>query len=236
LPKCFRNLIKLGVPSAIQQTAWNAGTLVVFFLLGRIEHGEVTALASITAGLRIEAIIFLPIFAFNMAAAVLAGNRLGLGDIEGARSVAKATALLCLSIITVPALLIFIFAPHISTLLTKDPAVLTEMTQYLRVNMVGMPFMAVGVSLAGALQGAGDTLGTMRIVITGMWVIRLPLILVAIYWLHAGAVGVWWSMTGSVAVMCALFVRRFYGGDWTTASIDKRNNTMLWESCLEKSR
>jgi Na+-driven multidrug efflux pump len=85
------------------------------------------------------------------------------------------------------------------------------------------------------LQGAGDTVGTMRIVFIGMWLVRIPLILVAIYWLRTDALGVWWSMTGSVVFMCALFVRRFYGGAWTTASVDKRNHTMLWESCLKKS-
>lgn len=233
MARCIRNLVRLGVPSAMQQTAWNAGTLVVYFLVGRIAEGEITALAAMTGGLRVEAIIFLPIFAFNMAAAVLTGNRLGAGDVEGARSGAKAAALLCLLIIALPAAAIFVLAPQLSTLLTTDPAVLEEMTRYLRVNMVAVPFMAIGITLSGALQGAGDTFYTMRIVFTGMWLVRIPAILVVIYLLHTGAWGVWWTMCLSIAVMCALFVRRFRGNAWTAASVDKVNNTMFWEACVK---
>jgi multidrug resistance protein, MATE family len=229
---CIRNLVKLGVPTALQQTAWNVGTLMVYFLVGRLQGNEITALAAMTAGVRIEAIIFLPIFALSMASAVLTGNRLGAGDVAGARSGAKVTALLCLAIIFLPATCIFILAPQISALLTQDPPVLQEMTRYLRINMIGMPFMAIGVTLSGALQGAGDTFATMRIIFTGMWLLRIPFILGAIYILQTSALGIWWSMTVSIVIMCGLLANRFRGNAWIKASVDKTTNTMLWEACL----
>lgn len=230
---CIRNLLKLGIPSALQQTAWNAGTLVVYFLVARLHQGEITALAAMTAGVRIEAIIFLPVFALNMAAAVITGNRLGAGDSMGARKGARATATLCLGIIIIPAMLMFIFAPQISRLLINDPSVFDEMTRYLRINMLGMPFMAIGISLSGALQGAGDTFGTMRIIFTGMWLIRIPLILSAIYWLQTNATGIWWAMTASMIIMCVLLIIRFRGEKWIRASVDKKTKAMLWQGCLE---
>ena len=232
---CLKNLIKLGVPTALQQTAWNTGTLVVYFLVGQLAMGQITALAAMTAGLRIEALIFLPIFAFNMACAVLTGNRLGAGDITGARTGAKAAALLCLAMIIVPAFLIFVFAPFVSGLLSSDPEVLEEMTRYLRINMLGMPFLAVGITLGGALQGAGDTLGTMRIIFTGMWVIRIPLILLVMHVFRAGAMAIWWCMTFSTIIMCGLLVNRFHGNAWMAASMDKKTKAMLWEACLGKT-
>jgi Na+-driven multidrug efflux pump len=236
LYRCMANLVKLGIPPALQQTAWNAGTLVIYFLVGQMEGGQITALAAMTAGLRIEAIIFLPIFALNMAAAVLTGNRIGAGDVAGARSGAKATAALCILIIFVPTLVIFIFAPWFSTFLTSDPAVLEEMTRYLRINMIGMPFMAIGVTFSGALQGAGDTYATMRIIFIGMWLLRIPFVLAAIHVLHIGATGVWWAMTASIILMCGLLIQRFRGEAWTKASVDKKNKTMLWEACLDRDR
>jgi len=232
LPRCLKNLIKLGIPTALQQTAWNAGTLVVYFLAGQLEVGQITALAAMTAGVRVEAIIFLPVFALNMASAVLTGNRLGAGDVAGARSGAKATTTLCLAIILLPALGIFIFAPHISSLLTQDRTVLDEMTRYLRVNMMGVPFLAVGITLSGALQGAGDTFGTMKIIFAGMWIFRIPLILFVIHVLHTDALGIWISMTASMMVMCIMLAHRFRGDNWTRASVDKETKTMLWEACL----
>ncbi|MBI5571450.1 MAG: MATE family efflux transporter [Desulfomonile tiedjei] len=236
MSRCMRNLIKLGLPSALQQIAWNAGTLVVYFLVGGLQHGEITALAAMTAGLRIEALIFLPIFAFNMASAVLTGNRIGARDVDGARSGAIVTAALSLSITLLPSLAVFVLAPWISTLLTDDSAVIAEMSRYLRINMIGMPFFAVGVALSGALQGAGDTLATMRIIFTGMWGVRIPLILFVTYVLGAHAAGVWWCLTTSLILMCGLLVLRFRGDYWTTASIDTQSNKLLWEACLGRAR
>jgi multidrug resistance protein, MATE family len=232
---CLRNLVKLGVPTALQQIAWNAGTLVVYFLVGQLEGGQITALAAMTAGVRIEAIIFLPIFALNMAAAVLTGNRIGSGDIAGARSGGTVTAGLCLTIILLPACAIFILAPWLSSFLTDDPAVLAEMTRYLRINMLGMPFLAVGVTLSGALQGAGDTFATMRIIFTGMWLIRIPLILAVIHLFSGTATRIWWCMTGSIILMVVLLIRRFRGDAWTKASMDAKTKTLLWEACLSPS-
>ncbi len=230
--KCLKNLVRLGVPTALQQTAWNAGTLVVYFLITRLEGSQVTALAAITAGVRVEAIIFLPIFAFNMAAAVVTGNRLGAKDFSAAKAGAKVTALLCVSIIIVPTAAIYIFAPEISGFLTADPAVLEEMTRYLRINMLAEPFLALGISLAGALQGAGDTFGTMRIIFASMWLFRIPFIVFAIYALKISPTGIWWCMATSVLIMCGLLVHRFHGDKWIYASMDKTKKTMLWESCL----
>ena len=229
---CIMNLLKLGIPTVLQQTAWNVGTLVVYFLIGKLQGGEITALAAMTAGVRIEAIIFLPIFAFNMASAVLTGNRIGAGDVAGARSGAKATATLCLLIILVPSVIIGTFAPELSAGLTQDRAVLEEMTRYLRINMVSMPFLAIGISLAGAIQGAGDTYASMRMIFAGMWLLRIPLILSAIYFIGAGAIGIWWAMTNSIIIMCGLFVKRFMGDKWIVASVDKTTKTLLWEACI----
>lgn len=235
LPGCLKNLLKLGGPSALQQTAWNAGTLVVYFLVGQLQTGEISALAAMTAGIRVEALIFLPMFALNMAAAVLTGNRIGAGDIQGARAGAKATAILCMMIIIVPAMSIFVLAPGISKLLANDPAVYAEMARYLRINMVAVPFMAVGISLSGALQGAGDTMGTMRIIFTGMWFIRIPFILIIVYVLRASPTAIWWAMTVSIVILCLMLANRFRGDAWITASVDKKTNTLMWEGCVKPS-
>ncbi len=232
---CIMNLLKIGIPTVLQQTAWNVGTLVVYFLVGQIQGGEITALAAMTAGIRIEAIVFLPIFALNMASAVLTGSRIGAGDISGARSGAKASAVLCLLIILIPSAVIFLFAPVLSGWLTEDYSVLVEMTRYLRINMIGMPFLAVGICLAGALQGAGDTYASMRIIFTGMWFLRIPLILFVIYYINSGAEGIWWAMAFSIIIMCGLFVKRFWGEEWTRASVDRKKKTMLWEACISRN-
>ncbi|MGC9029082.1 MAG: MATE family efflux transporter [Desulfomonilaceae bacterium] len=232
LTPCLKNLLRLGIPTVLQQTSWNVGTLVVYYLVGNIRSGEITALAAMTAGVRVEAVIFLPIFALNMAAAVLTGNRIGAGDIVGAQRGARVAAWLCLFIILVPSALIFVFAPEAASWLAHDQPVLEEMVRYLRINMLGTPFLAVGITLAGAIQGAGDTYGSMKIIVTGMWLLRIPFILATIYVFGVGPSGVWWAMTCSMVLMCGLFIKRFSRGEWARASRDKTQNKLLWEACL----
>ncbi len=233
LPVCIRNLLKLGIPTAIQQASWNVGTLVVYAIVGHLQGYGIVPLAAMTGGVRVEAIVFLPIFAMSMAAAVLTGNRLGAGTVQDARFAAKACAALSLLIIMGPALILFVCAHPVSGLLTDDPAVREEMTRYLRINMLGMPFLAIGMTLSGALQGAGDTVATMRVIIISMWGLRIPVILAAIHLFGAGPRGIWWAMTFSIICLTLLMAQRFRSGVWTTASLGKDQKTMLWESCLE---
>ncbi len=76
--------------------------------------------------------------------------------------------------------------------------------------------MALSLILGGGLQGAGDTKGSMKVIITGMWVVRLPLAFVLAFVLGYGARGVWIAMLVSMVVQGILMALRFYKGDWKT--------------------
>ncbi len=184
-----KSIIRLSWPAAMLQVAWNAGSIVLYNILGRLGAESVTALASITNGLRIEAIIFLPAFAFNMAASVLVGQNLGAGNARRAEEVGWKIATAGMIFVSAMALIVFIGARYWASLLTGDPAVLDETVRYLRINMFSEPFMALSLILSGGLQGAGDTRGTMWVIITAMWAIRLPLAYLLVLVLGGGGVG-----------------------------------------------
>jgi len=96
------------------------------------------------------------------------------------------------------AVAVFLGAEFLSSLLARDAAVIAETTRYLRISMVSEPFLAVNFSLSGGLQGAGDTRGTMWVIIVAMWLVRLPLAWFLSVTLSFGALGVWVAMTASV--------------------------------------
>ena len=213
-------IIRLSWPAAMLQVAWNAGTIVLYNILGRLGPESITALASITNGLRIEAVIYLPAFALNMAASVLVGQNLGAGHPERAEKVGWKIAQAGALLISLMAAVIFIWAESIASAVTKNPSVLAETTSYLRINMLSEPFMAVSSILGGGLQGAGDTKGAMWVIIVAMWVIRLPLAYIAALVLHYGATGVWVVMITSMAAQGLLMARRFHKGRWKTSGVD----------------
>jgi len=210
----FKKIASLGWPAALLQIAWNAGSIVLYNILGRLKDESIMALASITNGLRIEAIIFLPAFALNMAASVLVGQNLGAGNANRAAKVGWEIASIGVVLLSLIAIVIFIWAEYFASFLAKEAAVLEETTRYLRINMVSEPFMALALILGGGLQGAGDTKGTMWVIIISMWFIRLPLAFFLALVLDYGAIGVWVAMVTSMVFQGLLMARHFHRGRW----------------------
>lgn len=216
----LKKIISLGWPAALLQIAWNAGSIVLYNILGRLGDTSITALASITNGLRIEGIIYLPAFALNMAASVLIGQNLGAGNPERAEKLGWKIALTGVVLMSGMALIIFIWAKSLSSILTTSPAVLEETTRYLRINMLSEPFMALSAVLGGGLQGAGDTKGTMWVIIIAMWFIRLPLAYFSSIIMGYGATGAWIAMVVSMSVQGVLMAWRFHKGQWKRLKLD----------------
>jgi len=212
-------IAKLGWPAGLLQIAWNAGSIVLYRILSHLDSGSITALASITNGLRIEAIIFMPAFAMNMASSVLVGQNLGSGQHVRATQLGWKISLTAMGILTLISGIVFIFADFFASFLARDPAVLTETARYLRVNMFSEPFMALSLVLGGALQGAGDTRGNMWVIVVCMWLIRLPLAYGMAIGLGMGALGVWLAMVTSMVFQGILMALRFHQGKWRELEI-----------------
>jgi MATE family multidrug resistance protein len=215
-----KKIIKIGWPAVLLQIAWNAGSIVLYNILSRLGGKSIAALASITNGLRIEAIIYMPAFALNMAASVLIGQNLGANSPGRAEKIGWKIALTGVILISLMALTIFVWAKNLASAISKDPAVIEETTRYLKINMLSEPLMALGVILAGGLQGAGDTKGTMWVIVIAMWMVRLPLAYFLAVVLNYGAVGVWIAMVTSMNIQGILMTLRFHKGHWKTLKLD----------------
>ncbi len=207
-------IIRIGWPAAMLQITWNAGSILLFNILGRLGDTSITALASISNGLRIEGIIYLPAFALNMAASVLIGQNLGAGAPERAEKAGWKIALSGVFFISAMAFVFFLNARYFASLLAKNQDVLEETTRYLQFNMLSEPCMALSAILGGALQGAGDTRGTLKVIGICMWLIRLPLAWFFALVLQYGASGVWMAMVISMCIQGILMAARFHKGNW----------------------
>jgi Na+-driven multidrug efflux pump len=100
------------------------------------------------------------------------------------------------------------------------PAVLAQTTLYLRIMMFSEPFMALSLILGGGLQGAGDTMGNMWVILISMWLIRLPLAALLALVLGYGALGVWVAMITSMTMQGMLMARRFHQGKWKNLRVE----------------
>jgi len=210
----IRKIFLLSWPAALVQISWNASYIILYNILGRLQEGSITAMAAFTNSLRIEAIIYLPVFALNMAASVLTGQNLGAGAPERAEKIGWTISFSGVALVSAMALPIFIWASDISSPVAKDSLVLDETVRYLRIMMLSEPFLALSVILGGCLQGAGDTKGTMLVIVSALWIIRLPLAYLLAIVAGYGAFGVWTAMAISMCFQGIAMTVRFRKGRW----------------------
>jgi putative MATE family efflux protein len=213
-PFLAKRLLQLGWPVGLLQAGWQLGSLVLYAILGQLPLQAVAATAALTNGLRIEAILYLPAYALNMVAAVLVGSALGAQNERRAERSGWRLAGAGALVLSLMALPIFIFSRELAGLITPDPVVRELTHLYLRFNMVSQPFMAIGVCLGGALEGAGDTRGTMKVVLGALWVVRIPLAAGLALATPLRATGVWLAMVVSMVLQCFLMMHRFRKGGW----------------------
>jgi multidrug resistance protein, MATE family len=210
----MQRIFDIGWPSGLLQIFWQLGAMAVFLIISALPHNRVEILAAYTNGLRIESIIFLPAFAFNMANAVVVGNMLGKGDSRGAFTAGAVTAAMGVVLVAVMTGIVIFNARSIAAFLSKNDIVVSESIRYLYIAFISEPFMAWSVILAGGLNGAGDTRSVMAVIAVSIWIVRLPLCyLLGIYWGY-GAVMIWWSMNISLFVQAILITKRYFARGW----------------------
>ncbi len=208
-------LLKVGGPALVTSALWQTGYLVLYMITASLPSGSVSALAGLTAGLRVEALLFLPATAFNMTASVLVGHCLGEGDKAEARRLAVTILVIgCVSMSVVGACL-WPLRWALATFITPDPAVQEATVAYLSYNFASVPFTVASVILAGVFNGAGATVYPMWAFSISIWLVRLPLAWLFGHRLWMTASGVFMAMLVSQMVQALTLVWVLRCRDWS---------------------
>ena len=103
-------------------------------------------------------------------------------------------------------ILLYILAPFMMSLLTKDLMIQELGSQVLRIVAFAEPFYAANIVASGVFRGAQDTFVPSVLNLISMWGVRIPLslLLAPKYGLH----GVWIAMTIELIVRGLLFITR----------------------------
>lgn len=210
----FKKILDISWPAVLLQIFWQLGTIALFLILGLLPAMNIEIMAAFTNGLKIESAIFLPVFAFNMANAVLVGNALGKKEKGQAFQRGVITAAMGVFIAVILTLAVVANARIIASHLSGDSMVVNETLRYIFIAFLFEPVMAWGVVLGGGLNGAGDTKAVMAVVAGSVWGIRIPLSYLMGIHFGFGAPGIWWSMNISIAFQCLLITRRYLNKRW----------------------
>jgi multidrug resistance protein, MATE family len=212
-------VLNVGLPAGAQRLSWAASVFGVFFILSQLPH-PTAALASWTIGMRVEGLLFMPLMALSMAVGAIVGQNLGAQQYHRAHVAGWHVTWIGVGLMVVLSVPLFIFAEPCARLMSPHDADTIKITaDYLRINAIAEPFLAVNMILSGALQGAGDTRITMWISIFHNWIVRLPLAWFLAFNAHWAANGVWAAMAISVALSSLIVAWRFQSGVWAKTRV-----------------
>ncbi len=212
-----KKMASIGWPIGMLQVLWQLSSMVLFLILSALPEHRVEILAALTTGLRIESVIYLPVFGFNMANAVIVGNLLGEKRNDDAFRSGVITAAIGVVVVTVMVIGVILNARWIASSLSHNEIVIKESMKYIYVSMISEPFMAWGIILGGGLTGAGDTRSVMMRVALSVWLVRIPLSYIFVVLLGYGPVWVWWSMNISQFVQAFMMSKRYFEKKWLPA-------------------
>ncbi len=209
----MRRILRIGVPGGIDAISITLCQLAYLSMVDRL--GTVAAAAHGVA-IRVESLAYLPGYAFQLAAATLAGQYLGARDYPQARrSVLVTSAVSGTLMIGVGLLFFFGGRQIVGLLLGPEQIDVAEVAPtLLRIIAIAMPALGLMQVMIGALRGAGDTRWPLAFTFIGFLVVRLPLAWYLTERWQWGIEGAWYAMAADVLVRCGLIVGRFLSGRW----------------------
>ena len=205
------SLIRIALPSGLQQLFFAAGLVTMLWIIGRIGTPELAA-----ANVLITILLFaiLPGLALGIACTTLVGQALGKGDKDDAYlwawDVAKISgillAILGLPIVLIPDLVLSIFIHEAAT---------RELAYWSMLAMgFTMPIEALGFAFMHGLLGAGDARRVMLVSIGTQWLLFLPFAYVIGPMLGLGLTGVWIWQGVIRAVQTWMFIVMWRARKW----------------------
>ncbi len=187
--KYVTKIVKLGAPTAIERAIHSIGGNAYIAFIARC--GEV-ALAAHQIGIRIESFIYMPGFAFMVAASSLVGQRIGSGNISEAKEVCWETAKVATVVMALLGLIAAISSYYIVKPFSPTQEVAKLAAIYLILAGLSEPGLALAMTLSGGIRGGGNTIVPMAINAIGLYIFRIIPAAILIGFL--GVIGAWIAM------------------------------------------
>ena len=211
---CLRTAVKVAIPIAVERGILGAAQVTA---TGIISPLGTTALAANSLAVTAESLCYMPGYGIGSAATTLVGQSMGAKRKDLAKGFARASTYLGMAIMGGIAILMFFAAPLMFSMLTPVPEIRALGTEVLRIVVPAEAFFGASIVAAGALRGAGDTVGPSLLNLVSMWGVRITLasLLAPVMGLH----GVWLAMTIELTVRGILFLARLLRGKWLSKSL-----------------
>ena len=210
--KIFKKILKLGLPTGIQQALFSIGIMSIQSLVN--SYGS-DFMAGFNAANKIDTFAFMPIQSFANAVTTFTGQNIGAGRLDRVHQGTVAAIVMSL-IICVLALVIIPLGPFILKMFNSDPAVIDAGMIYLSNVMPLFILLSIVFTLNAVIRGAGESIIPMIGSLASIWVGRIP----SAYYIAASIGKEYLFYSYGVGWVLWLFISGPYylSGKWKTKS------------------
>jgi putative MATE family efflux protein len=218
VPDQLRRLLRISLPAAGDSLT---NVLCQLWFLGLINRLGAVATAAHGVAIRCEAVAFLTILAFGVAASTLTGQYLGARREDLAVRSARTAWTMGAILLSLLGVVLFTQGNAMFQLFLagRQSEVMAEGVAVLRIVALAMPALATINVLSGALCGAGDTRWPWLFTMAGYLLVRIPLTYLLTTTPAEGGYGMglrgaWLAMFVDLYVRAALMSDRFRRRRW----------------------
>ena len=154
----------------------------------------------------------MPGFGMGNASTTLVGQSLGASRKDLARSFSRITLILGVAMMVALAVIMYIFATPIMSILSVDPDVVALGARCLRLEAFAEAGYAISIVAFSTCIGAGDTKIPTLLNLISVWAVRISLAMLLTP--RYGLMGYWIAMCVELNVRGALFLWRISGNKW----------------------
>ncbi|WP_042679984.1 MATE family efflux transporter [Anaerosalibacter massiliensis] len=213
----LNSLVNLSFPAILEVFMNEGSRLVSSFWIAQL---GTLSYASNSITVAAESISFMPGYGFAIAATTLVGQNLGSKDVEKAEKSVNASIYYAILLMGIVGILFFAIPYPIMRLFSSDKETVFLASKCLRIGAFEQIPTAIGMTLSGALKGAGDTKGPFRISLVTNFLVRLPLIFLIVFVFKLPIIYIWVATNIQYLVEATLMTIKYKKGAWKNILID----------------
>ena len=215
-PGRIGRILNIGLPAGAEQILLQLALTSLTLVITRF---GTEAYAAHQVAWRIAQLSFLPGWGFAVAASTLVGQELGAKQPERASESGYVAFRAALIVMTLIAVVIFLFDRTLIRMFIDDPLVISQGMPILRIAAIIQPMMAASFVFSGGLRGAGDTRATLAITIFSVWGLRVIITYLLGQWFGLALIGAWIAIAADFTFRALMFWWRFRSGKWQSIRV-----------------
>ncbi|MDQ0062293.1 MATE family efflux transporter [Paenibacillus harenae] len=189
--KLFKEILRIGWPLGVNTSCWVFTQLLIYSFIALLGAGELAARTYMNT---LESFCFMLGYSIALAVQIQIAHLFGAGKIKEAYGTAYRALWIGLVVVTVNALVIYLFGSRLLGLFTPNKDIIAIGVSLLGMNLLLQPGKMLNMALGNSLNAVGDTRFTMWSSIFSMWLLATALA----YWV---GIELGWGLIGIYACM-----------------------------------